>query len=160
MALFEFAESQIENLVEQERLQGAKFSNLTDLERGRLIVKFMSFKNKPMTNRKFYEYFYNQQMKSEVIDQFEDISKMIKETQTGGNKTGQKGYNSSLSSSIDSADAKVISDIAKSNGSKETINTRNLHSNMKKPKNKRPLSDKTSKNVINSSFMSNEESMN
>lgn len=60
VALFEFAESQIENLVEQERLQGAKFSNLTDLERGRLIVKFMSFKNKPMTNRKFYEYFYNQ----------------------------------------------------------------------------------------------------
>lgn len=58
----------------------------------------------------------------------------------------------SLSSSIDSADAKIISDIAKSNNnSKETIITRNME-------NKKLTSNKTSK-MINSSFMSGDESV-
>jgi hypothetical protein len=34
---------------------------ITDLEKGRLIVKFMNQQSKPMANRLFYEKFYDNQ---------------------------------------------------------------------------------------------------
>jgi hypothetical protein len=51
---------------------------LSELEKGRLIIKFMNKKNEPFKNRQFYEHFFKEHEKAEKIKILADISSKIK----------------------------------------------------------------------------------
>lgn len=65
--LIKFALDQIEQDTINAMIKNGKSKQLTDIEKGRLAVKFMSKKNKPLSNRYFYEHFYKEHEKSEKI---------------------------------------------------------------------------------------------
>jgi hypothetical protein len=58
-------------------IKNGKSKQLTDIEKGRLAVKFMSKKNKPLTNRHFYEHFFKEHEKSEKIQILQDVTSKI-----------------------------------------------------------------------------------
>ena len=56
-----------------------KKRNLSDLEKGRLILDFMKKKNDPFTNRHFYKHFFNEHDKAENISVLENVTSKIGE---------------------------------------------------------------------------------
>jgi hypothetical protein len=54
-----------------------KKGNLTDLQKARLVVKFMNNRNQPLKNREFFEYFFSQQEKSEKIESYENVKDIV-----------------------------------------------------------------------------------
>ena len=58
-------------------IKNGKSKQLTAIEKGRLAVKFMSKKSKPLSNRHFYEHFYREHEKAERIQVLKNVSKNI-----------------------------------------------------------------------------------
>ena len=62
-----------------ERVQSGKMKELTLLEKGRIIVKFMGKKNEPHSNRHFYNEFFQEQEKAEKIAVLSFISDKVQD---------------------------------------------------------------------------------
>lgn len=48
-------------------IKNGKNKQLSNLEKGRLIIKFMNNKNEPFKNRHFYDHFFKEHEKAEKI---------------------------------------------------------------------------------------------
>ena len=98
-SLIKYAMDQIDHQTFQNMMEKGKKTNLSDLEKGRIIVDFMNKKSKPFENRHFYKHFFTEHDKAEkltVLQGFTDkINKVIrendeKEKNSGGNKKKQE----------------------------------------------------------------------
>ena len=81
--LIKFALDQIEQDTITAMIKNGKSKQLTAIEKGRLAVKFMSKKNKPLSNRHFYEHFYREHEKAERIQVLKSVSKNIEQILEG-----------------------------------------------------------------------------
>ena len=62
-----------------ERVQSGKIKELSQLEKGRIIMKFMGKKNEPLKNRNFYNEFFQEQDKAEKIAVLTFISDKVQD---------------------------------------------------------------------------------
>ena len=67
-ALIKYANDLIDKDVFKRLMEEGMIKELSELERGKLIVDFINKKNKPMENREFFKYFYNEQDKAEKLE--------------------------------------------------------------------------------------------
>lgn len=76
-------------------IKNGKNKQLSELEKGRLIIKFMNKKNDPFKNRQFYDHFFKEQAKAEKIQILEDVSAKIKymfiQEEADNARSGKKG---------------------------------------------------------------------
>jgi hypothetical protein len=66
--LISFAMGQIEQDTIRNMIKNGKNRQLSDLEKGRAMIKFMNMKSDPFKNRHFYNYYYKEQEKNEHIE--------------------------------------------------------------------------------------------
>ena len=65
---------------------------LTALEKGRIILKFMQKRSKPFENRHFYKHFFSEHEKAEKIHVLENFSKKIQTALDNEKERGQFGF--------------------------------------------------------------------
>ena len=65
--LIKYALDQIEQDTISNMIKNGKNKQLSNLEKGRLIIKFMNNKNEPFKNRHFYDHFFKEHEKAEKI---------------------------------------------------------------------------------------------
>ena len=65
--LIQHALDQIKQDTLQNQILQGREQDLSSLEKGRLIVKFLNKKGRPLANRRFYDQFYTEQDKAEKI---------------------------------------------------------------------------------------------
>mmetsp|Transcript_42267 Transcript_42267/g.64802 ORF Transcript_42267/g.64802 Transcript_42267/m.64802 type:complete len:143 (+) Transcript_42267:424-852(+) len=89
-----------DGLVEIENMaaMSSTSKNFSELEKGRMMVRFLSKKNNPLGNREFYKYFYKQQEKAEKIDAIKGIMKSVKEVLHPGEESPDPAIKSHLHS--------------------------------------------------------------
>lgn len=68
---------QIEQDTVTHMVKNGKMKQLSALEKGRAMIKFMNMKNKPAKNRHFYNHFYQEQDKAENIEVLQKLSRNI-----------------------------------------------------------------------------------